>query len=268
MRQFKLSLIFIIFSVAVYATECVERFFIEEHINLYLCQNYSNYHETTTLLFKARTKILNDYIAAKIKNKELQEKKFEIRIYDAILSAPHLDLTQSDTQYFVNMSDYPSLEKLLIIIDSFSKTNWKPFIAVDAKDDFDTSLRKIDAFFETHSKTTNTQIPDISFPIWSKDDLSLVFQNDALVYMINGDSLPVSPTSSLPVQIKDRFLLFQWDMIYVLQNGKIIKRLKIESPISSDYDMYSSDNSVKICYGGEDNCIYIYSYKENKFSKC
>ncbi|MEM6720237.1 MAG: hypothetical protein AAF611_13005 [Bacteroidota bacterium] len=129
MRQFVVALFLMLYAPLIAVTACAERFIIEEHINLYLCQNYSNYNETTTLLFKARAKVLNEYIATKIKDKQLQDKTFEIQLYDGILSLPHLELTQGAKGYFVSLSGFPSLEKLRIIIDYFSMPNWHSFSA-------------------------------------------------------------------------------------------------------------------------------------------
>mgnify|MGYP003682996823 CR=1 FL=1 len=65
MRQFSVCIIFMIIFLSVQATECVDRIFSESHVNMYLCQNYSNYKETRTLLYEARVKVLNDYIFKK-----------------------------------------------------------------------------------------------------------------------------------------------------------------------------------------------------------
>ncbi len=47
-----LALLFVLlFSQTIKATECIEKTFKEEHLNIYLCQNYTNYNETRTLLF-------------------------------------------------------------------------------------------------------------------------------------------------------------------------------------------------------------------------
>jgi hypothetical protein len=83
-----------LFAMQAKATNCTDRIYQEEKINLYLCQNYTGFNETTALIFKARTKILNDYIKDKIAKGELEDKKFEIQIYDRILTNQHLVLTQ------------------------------------------------------------------------------------------------------------------------------------------------------------------------------
>ena len=71
----------------------------------------------------------------------------------------------------------------------------------------------------------------------------------------------------MPVTIKDRVILFQSDSIFVLQGQEIIKQIKIDDPISEDYDIYTYDKWVNICNGGKDNWVYSYSYDRNKFYK-
>ena len=121
MRQTILLFILLTFVIVAQATECVDRVFQENKVNLYLCQNYSNYNETTSLLFKARTKVLNDYINEKIKSGQLKDKKFEIQIYDQVLTYRQLELTQGKNGYFINLSGFPTLEQLVIFVGYFTE---------------------------------------------------------------------------------------------------------------------------------------------------
>jgi len=143
-------LIFSLLSLTTWATECVDKTFKEEYVNIYLCQNYSNYNETRTLLFKARTKILNDYIGEKIKSGQLQNKKIEIQIYDPVLTYNHLNISQGKNGYFVTYSGFATIQQLKIFIDYFADPNWKPFFTSDyQKVSSETISKQIDIFFFT-----------------------------------------------------------------------------------------------------------------------
>lgn len=266
MRQALIIFNLIILCLGAQATECTDRFFREDKVNLYLCQNYSNYSEATTLLFKARTKILNDYIKGKIRNGQLKDKKFQIKIYDPILTYEHLELTQESGSYFVNVSGFPTIEQLMIFIEYFTKYDSKSFVANDKYIvDAAKVSELIDSFYRNSSSPDLTMITQTSFPVWSNQNLHLDYQNDNLKYFFDSTPLPIEPTSSLPVKIKDRFLLFQSDAIYVLQGGEIINKLEVKEPFNKDYDIYTFEKWVNICQGGEENWIYSYSYDRNRF---
>jgi hypothetical protein len=256
------------------ATECSVKIFQEEKINLYLCQNYSAFQETRVLLFKARTKVLNDYIKDKIAKGELEDKKFEIQIYDQILSNVHLFLTQGRNGYFVTLSGYPSLQELKAIVDYFSKSDWKPIIigAYDCEnkkyENAEIANKRIFNFYQQNISTTT--IPYQPFAIWEKEGVSLQYSGDSLKYVIDNIHLRFRPTSALPVKIKDRYLFFQSDSIFVLQDMQTIKKLNVEEPYSynvSEFDTYVFPKWINICWGGKDNWVYSYSYDKNRFYK-
>lgn len=268
MRQTILLCILLTFNIAAQATECVDRVFQEDKVNMYLCQNYSNYNETTSLLFKARTKVLNEYINEKIRSGQLEDKKFEIQIYDQVLTYRHLELTQGKNGYFVNLSGYPTLEQLVILIDYFTKPDWEPFLTSDYTKVSDEILaNQIDKFYADNASVNLPILTQNTFPVWAQGDLHLDYEGDDLKYFVGSTPLSIKATSSLPVLIKDRFLLFQSDTMYVLQGQEIIVKMKIDNPISEDYDIYAYPNWVNICNGGKDNWVYSYSYKRNKFYK-
>ncbi len=250
------------------ATECVDRIFQEEKVNLYLCQNYSNYKETTTLLFKARTKILNDYIKLKIKVGLLEDKKFEIQIYDQLLTFSHLVLTKGKTGYFVDVSGFPTIQQLTTFVNYFTHDNWKPFITGDYRKITDEIISmKIDKFFLDYSSNDFESLRQDTLVVWKMNKLRLDYYGDNLKYFIGNLPLAIKTTSSIPILIHDRFILFQSDSIFVLEGQNIIRRIEIDQPITRDYDNYSFSNWINICEGGLDNWIYSYSYVNNKFHK-
>ncbi|MDY3319899.1 hypothetical protein PG637_10875 [Riemerella anatipestifer] len=265
MKTTILILFFSLFSLTIKATECVDKTFKEEHLNIYLCQNYSNYNETRTLMYKARAKILNDYIGEQIKLGQLQNKKIEIQLYDPVLTHNHLNISKGKNGYFVTYSGFATIQQLKIFVDYFADQNWKPFFTSDyQKVSSETISKQINNFF-LDNKTS--EIPLTRLNVWTLDNLKLDYLNDKLKYFVNSIELDIAATSSLPIKINDRFLLFQSDSIFVLQGQEIIERHKIENPITEDYDIYVYDKWVNICNGGIDNWIYSYSYDKNKFHK-
>ncbi|MFK7746788.1 MAG: hypothetical protein AB8B65_00210 [Kordia sp.] len=209
---------------------------------------------------------MNTYISDQIEKSLLQYKKFEIQIYDAVLTHPHIELTQGKNGYFVSISGFPTLEKLVSIVDYFSKPNWQPFIVgVTSNTNSDVVAEQIVDFYKANARSI--PFPKNSFSVWNQDDIYLKYMNDRLQYYTNETLLPIEATSSLPVKINDRFLLFERGMIFVLKEQKISKKLKIDTPISEDYDTYQYNTWVNICNGGEHNWHYSYSYTENRFYK-
>lgn len=258
-------ILFLSFFCRISATVCVERTFKEKHLNIYLCQNYSNYNETRSLLFETRAKILNEYIGTKIIKGELQNKKFEIQLHDPVLTYQHLHISQGKNAYFISYSGFATIQQLKTFIDYFAHKNWRPFFTSDYQlVSKETISKQIDNFF-LENKTYGTGFTQQT--VWTLDELRLDYINDTLRYYINAKPLIMKATSSLPVKIGERFLLFQSDAIFVLQGDEIIKTLKITKPITDDYDIYTYKKWVNICNGGRDHWIYSYSYDENKFYK-
>jgi hypothetical protein len=270
MKQYAIALFLLTFCATAKATFCVDRIYQEEKINLYICQNHSCFNETRSLLYKARTKVLNDYIKDKIAKEELQDKKFEIQIFDAVLTSPDLRLTQGKNGYFVTLTGFPSLQDLMTIVDYFSKPNWKPILFGD---DFytvggETIKRRIDSFYKQN--TIEKIFPYQPFSVWKKDEVSLEYSGDSLKYLFNDSSLSFSTSSSLPIKISDRFLFFQADSIFVVHNMQTLASIEIDKlwkDTSEDFDIYVFPKWVNICDGGKDNWIYSYSYDKNKFYK-
>ncbi len=260
------TILLLSFCTKAMATFCVDRIYREEKVNLYLCQNHSGFNETRGLLFKGRAKVLNEYIKDKIAKGELTDKRFEIQVYDAILTYQHLELTQGKNGYFVSLSGYASLQELMTIVDYFAKPGWQPFLTGDYQTiGSEMILKQIDRFYEQH--TVPTTFGYEPFPVWEKEEVSLEYAGDSLKYVMNHTPLSFQPTCSLPVKIQDRFLFFQADSIFVVQDIQVIKTQKIEDSMYEDFNVYVFPKWVNICWGGEDNWAFSYSYDKNRFSK-
>ena len=85
MKRYAIALFLFTLCTTAKATFCVDRIYQEEKVNLYLCQNHTCFNETRSLLFKARTKVLNDYIKDKITKGVLRDKRFEIQINEFVV---------------------------------------------------------------------------------------------------------------------------------------------------------------------------------------
>lgn len=268
--KYLLSLFLFFFSYSLsFATFCVDTTFQEKHINLYLCQNHSSFKKSTGLLFAARAKFLNQYIDEKIKKGELKDKKIEMSVYDSLLTFNHLDISEENGVYVVDLSGYPSLNKLIAIIDYLGKSDWKPFFTGDyQKVDSEVIARRKETFYRDNINSQFKVSEIKSFTIWQQNDLRIDYVNDELVYYTNDKQLSFVPDMTLPVQIKDRAIFFQDNKILVMEGDKVIKSLNIEAnKFSEELDIYVYDDWVNICDGGEDNWEYSYSYKQNRFYK-
>ena len=264
MKKVSLLIFLLLFSLKIVATECVGRIFQDEYLNLYLCQNHSNYNETRALLFETRAKILNTYISERIKSGQLKNKKFEIQLHDEFLTFGHLFISQNKNCYFVSCSGFPTIHQLKSFVDYFAKNDWKPiFISNNQIKDSEVS-KQISNFYKNNLSTDALGMEQLL--VWNKDNLNLYYINDTLKYFVNSIQLDIKSTSSLPVRIQDRFLLFQEDAIFVLQGQEIITSISTTYK-SEDYDNYIYNKWVNICIGGVDNWIYSYSYDKNHFYK-
>jgi hypothetical protein len=209
------------------ASNCEFITFKEEKINLAVCSNYGRIGETGYLLFEARVKVLNNYIKDKIAKGELKDKKFEIAIQDPVYMQ-YLNITQGKNGYFVSMSGFPwpTLEKLITIVDYFAKPDWTPLIAYFHGDENETEEaqerrfnaygRRIDNLFK--SNINKKPIAYQPFTIWERDGVALEYAGDSLRYSVAGTIMPFKTNSTLPVKIQDRYIFFQQDSIFVLQD--------------------------------------------------
>ena len=268
------TFLFSILCTTAKATDCTPRVFQEEKINFALCDNYGRCGEKTYLLFKARTKALNNYIKDKIARGELEDKKFEFSIYSPIYLR-YFELSQGKNGYFVSMSGYlyPTLEQLISIVDYFATPNWQPLFLNNYP-----TKNETDEAFHRRSRASEQRISNIYksgegrephtyqlFTIWEKEGVSLEYSGDSLKYIIDNMPLAFKVNATLPVKIQDRYLFFEEERISVVQDMKIIQTFEAYS--EEDYRVYAHSKWVNICppWGSEDSWIYSYSYEKNRF---
>ncbi len=248
----------------------------EEKLNICIsfCERYFSFNDAYPLLYKARVKVLNDYILDKITKGELEDKKFEIQIYcDLWRTWPEretfLNLTQGKNGYFVSTSRFLSLQEFKTIVDNFANPDWKPFLKPERKnyiqlDYLEILEKKVDDFFKQN--TQNETIIYQPFLVWEKDGVSLEYSGDSLRYLFNNIPFQFSASQSLPVKIQDRYLFFQQDSIFVVQDMEIIKSVGVNPRFQKFHKIEVFMKWVNIFDTGHSNsCIYSYSYDKNKF---
>lgn len=242
------------------ATEGVKSVFKFRYVEFSLTQNYSSFRETRNLLFKGRAQLLNDLIAKKIVSGELKNLKFDIQIYDAVISRPQLIIRQHPKKCEIILSGYPSIRQLYSIVAYASIHKEKlEYIGEKAEEG-------ISRFYTQYAKPIGSFTAN-SFTVWSKSGFSLRYTADSLRYRFNNVSLNYPANTNLPLKIKDRFLVFTNDAIFVIKQGKQIAMIKLQKPAIADFDCNVYTGWVNVCDGGPQNWLYSYSYKQNHFFK-
>ncbi|MES2061315.1 MAG: hypothetical protein V4456_05310 [Bacteroidota bacterium] len=243
---------------ALLATEGVKSVFKFRYVELSLTQNYSSFRETRNLLFKGRTQILNNLVAKKVAAGKLKNIKFNIQIYDAVISRPQLIIRQHKKRYEVILSGYPSLQQLYgIIAYTLAHNKNLEYTGENAE-------ANISRFYTQYAKPTSPFTAS-NFTVWSKSALSLRYTADSLQYRFNNMPLPYRANANLALKTKDRFLVFTSDAILVIKQGRQIAMISLQKPANADFDCNVHTGWVNICDGGPQNWLYTYSYKQNKF---
>ena len=255
------------------ASNCSYQLFIEKHANLNLCQNYMR-DNSLSLLYKARTKALSDYIALKIEHGKLKDKKFEIEIYDPILSHPHVQLSQSKTAYYVlTGGKYINLEELMVIVDRFTDQKFS-YIEInhlnfDSKNDKEKEEKRLDRFYKRQLSEDDKQLK-FEYTMWQSGLLSIHYQSDKLSYVLANKILPIK-VKTKPAVIRNRYIIptalegnYSIDYFFVYQDSVQIKKFKLFEMLDEESTKgYVYDKWVNIGYSNR--YFYSYSYDENKF---
>ncbi len=266
MKCFVFCLCFSISSLFSYGTVCVDKTFQYENLNLYLCQNHSNYNETTTLLYKARAQQLNKLIGDLVKAGKLKGKKFEIQIWDIALTYDHLMLTQSKNGYHVSIAGFPSLETLSRIVNYFAQPSWESFTYDPNKIKTGQEPRRIiEKIIDEQPQIDITPYLSEKIKLWKLDDISLQYVNDEVTYFEDDIKLPYKPTRNLPVKIKDRFLFFETNNLFLYKKGRTLLKFSMNyKGTGEDFSLINvHSNWVNIGFS-PDHYLYAYSYEENK----
>ena len=255
------------------ATNCSYELFIEKHANLSLCQNYMR-DNSLSLLYKARTKALSDYIALKIEQGKLENKKFEIQIYDPIGSHPHVQLSQGKTAYYVLVGgNYLNLEKLMVIVDRFTNPKFSyieiNYLNFDNEKDREKEEKRLKRFYKRQLSEDDKQL-QFEYTMWQSGLLRIHYQNDNLSYILSNETLPIK-VKTKPAVIRNRYIIptavdgdYSIDYFFVYQNSAQIKKFKLPEELDENSTKGSVfDKWVNIGYSNR--YFYSYSYDENKF---
>ena len=267
------SLLLLVSAGNVKASNCSYQLFIEKHANLNLCQNYMR-DNSLSLLYKARTKALSDYIALKIEHGKLKDKKFEIEIYDPILSHPHVQLSQSKTAYYVlTGGKYINLEELMVIVDRFTDPKFS-YIEInhlnfDSKKDKEKEEKRLDRFYKRQLSEDDKQLK-FEYTMWQSGLLSIHYQSDKLSYVLANKTLPIK-VKTKPAVIHNRYIIptalegdYAIDYFFVYQDSVQIKKFKLFEMLDEESTKgHVYDKWVNIGYSNR--YFYSYSYDENKF---
>lgn len=265
-------LLFIISGNAAKATECEPRYFIEKHINLSLCQ----YHHLQSLdwLYKARVKAINNYIATKIERGELENKKFEIGMDDPSLSLQYMKINNTPKACYIVVGNiHLDIERLKRIVDACCNPSFK-YIEARSSENVD-AAEYMDKQLKRYAKGYEGEMPVFECDIWTQQLLSITYKSsdDDLRYVLYGKELPYGVHFSIPSVIKNRYIIpvnlngsYGIDHFLVYQDLVQIKKFKLpENDFYEEFDInpYVYGNWINFCR--YDDCMYSYSYDENKF---
>lgn len=215
---------------------------------------------------------LNAYIQAKVangklKNKpviydicgyEFERKRFLIELYETD-KAYHISVNNEDCNYF---SFYFTFSELIQIVDYFASPDFKPIY---------TNSQKV----LTQQIQINTIPKDFSnITIYSSDDIQIKYIDKKINVFWEGNNLgielnaPISP----PIKLNDRIIIIDNRHLYILEKGRIIKKVKVDFILTGEVkesnipnmEIYDYWLNFKDYHGTN---IYSYSYKENKLYK-
>lgn len=269
MKKISPILVFLLLS-AYHANSTVETFrhFIYPNLNFSICYNHSQWEPIHVLYYKGLSQLLNEYISHKVKNSELESKKFEIQILSAVFgSNQEIEISQNKNGYFVFIHGNTNLTYLVKVVNYFVSDNWQSFCFRSSNRD--AKKRALDTFNKI-LKSVGT--PNMDFfeskkaILWELDELQIAFENDQLNYYLSGKKLFFQPSSPLPAKLNDRFFLAGNDSIHVFENNKEILKDRIPMQKNATQDCYSLkvDNTRLYLYCF-DRPILRYSHEENKF---
>jgi hypothetical protein len=218
------------------ATECVGKTFEFKNFDFYLCQNYSEYKYIYDLLYEARAKQLNNIIENLKKQGRLKNKKIYLEVMSPDFGKAETQVFEDSNTYYIQAYNYPNLHKLAHIF-------------------YD--LAQIKPIPKTLDLPVNT--------LWELDDIKLQYQHDELYYYHHSKLLKYKPESNLPIKMKDVFLFFDSDSIFVYRKNEEIQSFKITEYVSEDFVIDKNENQVVLKNHWLLNCHYVYDYEKNEF---
>lgn len=273
MKQFLTFLLSVFIGGNAYATECSYSNFTEKHIEVELCQYHAK--KSMELLYSARVKVINEYIAEKIKAGELENKKFVINMAEPDFTWQYAHMKRNKSVYYIEIGRiHLSLERLKLIVDAFCNPAFTS-IELPPESDFDI-LKKMDSILTGYAKgTTHSNIFNQQRVVWQQDSLCITYtsKGDSLYYMLHGKTLPYGINFSMPSVIQNRYIIpvalntgYGVDYFLVYEGNKIVNKYKLpDTDFYDEYDIHSYVAGSWVNFCRYNLCMYSYSYDKNKF---
>lgn len=272
MKKVILTLLLFLYCLLGHATVCADMYFIEKHISICVCKNHGRGLDNINLYYKGVAKALNKYIALRIERGELKNKRFDIYMFDPIITRPHISLTQGSKGYYILTGEAKSLNELIRLIDEFAQPNFKGLdIGLWDHEDYEENERLLKRI---EKRILNKEIPqnDLElildknqFILWKKNDMKVVFHQDKVKCFIDNKEINHS-LLGYPQVIQDRYILQNKDGFTIYQDTILIKIFKYKSDDWWDSNEYlQSEIYAKWANFSSNDITYSYSYDQNRF---
>jgi hypothetical protein len=245
------------------AFTCIDRRYEYSHLELNICFGNPATFETDNELYKIRGRLLNDYIILKVDQGRLEKKKVHFNLAVPYGTAPMLIVESAKESYVIDRSELLSLDELVQLVDYLSSPAFRPvdynFMNLPYTDTASPLTDSIEAFMKRLSPPIMPSFKSKEITAWKKDDIKIAYRND---------SLPVRAELSLPVKIKDRYLLCEKGNIYVYNRKKVIAHYKITKEEAHEYyyfEIKAKNNEVHVQI--DLRTLLVYFYDSNEFKK-
>lgn len=256
------------------ATVCSYQYYIEKHVNLCICRNHGRFSTFDLLYNEGMAKALSDYIAARIERGELENKKFEIALYDPILSHPHIVLTQGKNGYHIIAGEHLRLNHLMQLADEFSKPGFK-ILDLDAgglysdenEKQYNRIIKQIDEILDREPSDEMKEILAQTYTLWEQGALKIEYTEGKLRYNLHGKHLHEPVEGGMPATIGNRYILQLPEHFVVYEDSVFSKKVKVDKDGFWDMDLQVEVANKWINYLYYDNYEYSYSYDKNRFYK-
>ncbi|MCB9198138.1 MAG: hypothetical protein H6600_06750 [Flavobacteriales bacterium] len=264
----------IVISIYSYGTQTVDLDYNYEYLDLHLTYNDGENKDGDRLEwhYEGLSKQLNEFLETKIKNGELDDKKFNINywLYDvSTCDCCPIEISQNKNGYYLAVvGDELSLHRIVQIINYFSSNYWESFVCKEPKKYQDVADKTL---FHILDKTVGD--PDLSFfkskstTVFELNDLRIDYRNDSLVVSINGnqvkEKINFKGASVPPVSLGEYYIVASYDSIYVYDGVKVINSCSRQL-INNGLSKMKSHNKW-MNYYDEYDCVLSYSLEKNRF---
>jgi hypothetical protein len=252
------------------ATECVDRQFIHPHIDFTLCQNYSNYAEIRTMHFQQRAELLEKWWTEAVPEAKRGNVKFTIQVLDYVLTFNHLQIERFGDSCSISVSGFVSLAQLASYMNYCVSAGFKPmpFNWHQPPPNTDSLREASETLLRRYFPASVKKYSDEKNRLWIGGPYTLMCCGDTLWYTCGDEVMRIKPQSTLPFQVKDRWLFFEHEYFFVLEGCKVMEEEKVNENFVryEDYRLEEWNGDIRIGYGS-DLHYYLYNYAENSFTE-